>query len=307
MQHREIAVDKAYTFEWKFYEFGIQIIPSSATVSVWTNSGGATVTDASCNIGSDGTVRYIFPAATNAAEDANNKIAVTYTYTSGMYYPPTATITHYELFDVVKTPINNVVSDIDLYDYMPELRDKVYERYGETTAAGSTSTFIDAELQSDTRNWKGGYFELYISNTTVFRASITDFAKATGTVTFSPAYTFLIPREVRYIMRTSYHTVIDRAFEVVRRDLRNKVKNSSRFVDGNVTKNLVVFKTLEILAGARIEQEADRWAIQYTRFGAEYNKELAALQEPADLDDDGNISEFEDESRPSFNSTSVQI
>lgn len=307
MLHKEIRLRTNETFTWRFYEYAMQIVPTSAAVSVYNKNGTAIVNDEACVIDADGTIHYVLPGTLITSCDVNYKVELSYSYFSSIYYPEEITQYHNELFDVVKAPLINLVTDTDLFIYLPELRDKVGEKNGTSTSDGTTSTIKDTELKSDDRNFKGGYIEIYISDSSFFRAQVTDFERSTGTVTFSPAYSTAITSGKKYFIRSSYQALIEAAFEKVRHDVRNKVKLSSGYIDGNVIKDACIYKAIEIYCGGRIEADSDKWHLNNTRFKSMYESELTKIQESFDYDEDGNISDYEDDHRPHFNSVGVDI
>lgn len=290
--HVEIQVDKDYTFSWPFYDRAGQIVPTSATVNIY-DKAGSTVVSASGSISTAGTITYTFAEADNDTEGINFKVVLDYVYAG-------ETIRVVNLFDVVKYPLQNLVTEDDLFTYVPELRDKVFELNSFTTSAGTTTTLIDTRLTTENRQYKGGRVEIYIDST-LHEAKVSNYASATGTITFTPAYTSVIASGTKYCLRDSYQDTIDVAYNnFVHRDVRNRVGISAGYIDSNVINNLVVFKALELLSMGAIETEGDKWALRYNAFKTKYDEELAAMAEPFDSDGDGNITDEEDSERPNF-------
>jgi hypothetical protein len=299
MIHKEIEVDKAYTFSWKLYRNAIQITPTSATVTITNNSGGSVQTG-SGTIGSGGTVTYELTAANNDTIDENYKALLSYVYNS-------ATTTQAELFDVVKQPIVNLVTDTDLYVYLDDLRRKLYTFSGESDNTGNLNVIQDDALKSDDRTWAGGKVEIYISDTIVHSANVTAFDSTTGNISFSPAYSSTVASSVKYVIRDSYTPQITLAFDDhVHPTLRKKIKTTSGFLDSNVVKKLIVYKALENICFKNIEEDGDKWSLRYTRFQDEYNAELSRFNEAYDYDEDGNMSLGEEANKFAFTTRKVQ-
>jgi phage pi2 protein 07 len=298
--HREIQLDKDYTFEFRFYTNGIQLVPSAATVAIFNNSGGTVVAATAGSIDAEGTISYTFLAAANDEDDVNFKVEVKYTVSGVDHY-------YWELFDVAYTPLNNNVRDEDLYPYVGELRDKVFGKTTRTTSAGSTTTLVSERLKSDRRDWTGGFCEVFITNTTVHEALITGYAKATGTVTFSPAYSTSIGTNLEVRLRSSYQTYIDEAFEeYVMQDVRGKVGMAAKYIDVNVVRKMTIFKALGIISGGKVEKEGDKWDLREKKYAKRYKTQYSKLSnEPADTDADGDISDTENAERPSYSNRNI--
>jgi hypothetical protein len=290
----EIQKSQDYPFTWSFYDKNIQEVPTSGTIKVYKPGGSTLVDTTAVSINTAGTISYTLLAANTGTVDYNYKIELTYTVdgvTSRPFY----------LFDIAETPLINTVRDEDLFQYVEELRDKVTPFQKETTSAGSTTTFVSTELSPLNIDFKGGDVELYITDTLTHRAEITGWNKTTDTATFTPAYTATIASGTRFNIRASYQRFIDETYnQQVSRDIRNRIGLKARFIDTTATRNLTVFKALEMICFSKIEVEGDKWDIRHKRFDKEYSDEYAKLNEPVDYNDDGEISDDEDKSRPSF-------
>lgn len=292
--HKEIQEDKAYTFTWRFYDNGIQLVPTAATITITDHNGGAIVTAGICIIDAEGTITYALTAALNDTDGKNFRNELKYTVSSVDHY-------YYELFDVVKCPLINQVRDEDLFIYVGELRDKIYEKTLVTTSAGSTTTLLDTKLKADRRTWKGGHVEIYINNNITHEGIITAYTSTSGTVTFTPAYSVAIPITITYRIRTGYQDIIDIAYDDhVTKDIRNKVPIKAGYIDSTITKNMTVFKALEIICIGKIEAEDDKWDVRKKLYQEMYKAEYSKLSEPYDIDEDGYIADEEDAERPSY-------
>ena len=295
--HLEIRKSTAYTFTWDFFEYDIQEVPSTGTITIYKKTGAELVSETSVSIDSVGQIAYTISATDTATVDINYKIQLKYRIGDLYYYK------HY-LFDIVECPIVNVVKDSDLFELVPELRNDITEVTMETTAAGSTSTLVCSKLANDERNYKGGRIEIFISDTIVHPAKITN--HVSNTLTFSPAYSSAIGNSTVFKIRPSFQYIIDRAFnDYVWRDVRNKVPAASGYIDTDVLKNLTVYKALELYCVGSVEIADDKWDLRYNRFKEDYQAEYLKLKEPYDISEDGNISDKEDDNRPNYTSVSI--
>jgi len=292
--HLEIEKAKDYTFTLSLYDYNIQSVPSACTATI-TDNGGTTQSTGAATIATDGTMTYTFLAADNDSQADNFRVKWSATVSGA--------VTNYnQLFDVVLIPINNIVADEDIFIHCRELRERDEHIY-KTSAEGTTSTLISNRFDTDTRDWTGGYIEIYINDTTVHHAKITNYNASSNTITFTPAYSGNIATDINFKIRASYQDYIDEAFDnFVYRDVRNRVCKASGYLDDNVLRNLTVFKTLVIIAESEYEVIDDKWYIRYQDYQTKYDSELMTMNEPYDSDGSGNISDQENTERPQFTS-----
>jgi len=296
----EIEQSQDYTFSWSFYDRNIQEIPVEGTIVVYQNSGTELVSETAISIETDGEMRYTLQSANTGTIACNYKIELQYKVddtVSRLFY----------LFDIVATPIKNNVRDEDLFKYVGELRSKYKPYVKETSSLGTSSSFISKEIEPLNINFKGGYVDIYIDDTTVHSAEVITWEPQLYRITFKPQYTDSIASGVRFRIRPSYQDFIDEAYDnIVCRDIRNKVGLKARYIDTTITRNLTVYKSLEIICFSNVEEEGDKWYMRANKFGQDYKDELQRLLEPVDADDDGNISDEENENRPSSMNRSIR-
>lgn len=295
--HLEIRKATSYMFEWNFYEYDIQEIPTSGTIIVYKNTGEELISETPVVVNSGGEIEYVISADDTETVDSNYKIELKYILGDRTYFK-------YYLFDIVECPVVNITKDSDLFDLVAELRNDISEITLETTELGSTSSLVCTTLQNDERNFKGGRIEIFITDTETHHAKIT--LHEQNTITFTPVYSSAITDNTVFKIRPSFQYIIDRAFDdFVWRDIRNKVPVTSGFIDSTVLKNLTVYKALELYCLGAVEEESDKWDLRYTRFKEAYETEYTKLSEPYDISEDGNVSDKENQNRPGFNSRGI--
>lgn len=301
--HKEYQAGKKIDFEWDFYTHGIQDIPTSGTISISNNSGTAVITSQPIVIDSTGTLTYSL-AAGSVTEGRNFRVNITYTVAGvekNVSY----------LYDVVKYPLRNEVSDVDLFLHLNELRDKIREKTATTDSIGGLNYLVCSALKNDFKDYTGGFINISItaadSTTVNHEAKIISWSPSTGACTFSPSYTSTIAIGTVFSIRPSFEQYILNAFNnFVLRDIRNKVyrQNTSLtsvaggYIDSTVINTLTIFKTLELYCFSQIESTDDKWDVRYKAYAKSYADEFAKLCEPFDKDNDGNISDTEDSYRP---------
>jgi len=312
MIQREIAVNTDYNFVVSYYNNGIQLIPTSANIFIFDNSGNTIINNVAMTVSSKGELSYKWLTASNNTENKNFKCKISYLLTGN-----TIPFVNHYLFDVVKTPLVCSVTDQDLFMYVGEIRDKVKEKTTSTSSQGTLSTCYAENLLSDSRDFKGGFVTFFIDDDPTciktHDARITAYDMTNGKITFTPSYSQYIDSDVTIKIRPSFQTIIDNAFnQYVIRDIRAKSTASygsnttaSGYISGEVVNNMVIFKALENYCFSQVEENDDKWDIRTKRFAENYNNELGKLFEPFDQNGDGNIDSVENEFRPSYSSVSL--
>lgn len=287
----EIQADKEYTFEWSFYDKDIKKIPISGTITVTKPGGSSLVSQTAVAIETDGTIKYTLAAANTSTVDENYRIELTYQVGDEVFRP-------FYLFDIVETPLINTVRDEDLFIYLPELRTQVLGRTIETTSLGSTTALVSSELSATNIDYKGGYGEVYITDTTTHSFQVTAYDMTSGTATISPAYTSAIASGLKVDIKPSFQFAIDEAYNnIVSKAIRNRVGVKARYIDTEITRNMTIFKALEIISFSKVESPDDKWDMRSIKFEKKYNDEYGKLNEPSDINDDGYIDSYEDANR----------
>jgi hypothetical protein len=290
----EIQKSISHTFEWSFYDMNIKEVPVSGTIKVYKPGGSTLVDTTAVSIETDGTIKYTLSSSNTGTVDKNYKIELTYQVGDVVSRP-------FYLFDIAETPLQNTVRDEDLFDYVPELRDKTSTNIVKTSSTGTTSTFYSTELNRLNIDFKGGSCEIYITDTTPHAAEITLWEKTISRITFTPAYTAAIASGAKVTIRASYQEFINRAYnQHVHRDIRNRVPLAAGYIDTTVINNLVIFKTLEIICFGKVEEDNDKWDKRTKQFRKLYSDEYGQLNEAYDYSEDGDISPLEERDKPSF-------
>jgi len=295
MIHQEVqkGIDVPFTFER--YDSTGQVIPTSGTYAIKDNAGTA-VTNSTLTIDAVGTMTFTFATADNDALGSNFKIILTYVIGG-------VTTRENILFDVVETPLINIVTDKDLFIHIPVIRDRLFEKQGETTATGSTTTIVDTSLSADSRDWTGARGRITQSaNTIEFRVS--SYVRSTSTITISPSITSTVSGEF-YILRQSFDETIDDAYNNARQDIRNKIGCTAGYIDSNVIKNMTIYYALMTICRGNVEVVDDKWSVWKTDFSDLYKREFEKLNEPYDSSGDGNLSDQENTEKP--NGSTIRI
>jgi hypothetical protein len=127
-----VTKDRAFTFTMRAYSSGTQVVPSSATITIRKPGGAALATPvsgASVTVAGGGDMTYALIAG-NTSELGANYIADVAYVVSGTTYDARF------LFDVVRTPLLNVVLQADLVFHHPDLTDLL------TSGESNAQTYI---------------------------------------------------------------------------------------------------------------------------------------------------------------------
>ena len=217
---QQFLVDTTETFQTYVYENNRKVVPASATLTVYKpGSTDKLINAAAMTIGSDGLLSYGLTATHNDLADENYKAVISYVYNAVTYQ-----VTLF--YDVVNSKLVKVITDEDLVNELPQLKDNGWRVHG-TADSGSTITLIDAEL----KRYEDDYFTggLAYSLTKDETREITDFVSSTGTVTIA-AFTSAIATD-KYILTRSFTKEIQRAFEKIDELLYRSGKRAHLILD----------------------------------------------------------------------------
>lgn len=195
-----------------------------------------------------------------------------------------------QLFDIVKYPFINHVVDEDLFNEAEELKENATAEVGEADS-GSTTTLVHADLNEVDDFWNGGLAKIWkdAADKKITEHDITDFDKATNTITFTPARIDPVVSGDNYALRRSYQNDINRAGDLVKEDLLKRKQRAYLVLDDYQLKNLTLYKTLERYFGARKKGEEDIFTDRYNYFKGLYDTAYETIPLNYDADEDGNL------------------
>lgn len=126
-------------------------------------------------------------------------------------------------------------------------------------------------------------------------ATITDFNHATGEVTFTAIDDAVHISTVFGIVYFDFHSFVERAYDNIKSDIRNKGFDIDLFLNVAQVKELHLTKTLEFICLSKRQDanEEDLYHDSYLIYAEKYVKELGTLQADYDLNKDGEITEDE--------------
>ncbi len=213
LTENEAVKSLAYPIEVKVYEAGVQLTPTSATITVKNPGGTAQVEDEAVTITS-GTMTYSLIATYTATLWENAIIELSYVVSSVTYKA-------IFLFDVVLNRLKCNIIDQDLKDYMPALASDIWS------------------------------------------------------------------------VQTNYDKQIQEAFNIVKRDIKDKGRRPHMLIDGSQIRECLILKTFELIFFAFAKTEEDIWWNRYLMVKEKYEERFSKLVIKYDIDEDGLINDDE--------------
>lgn len=284
---QQFLADIAETFQSYVYENNRKIVPASATLTV--HKPGSTeklINAAAMTIGSDGLLSYGLTAAHNDIADENYKAVISYVYNAA-----TCSITLF--YDVVYSKLAKVVTDEDLVNELPQLKDSGWRVHG-TADSGTTTTLVDAEL----KRYEDDYFTggLAHSLTKDETREITDFASSTGTIT-TTAFSSAISAD-KYVLTRSFTKEIQRAFEKIDELLCRSGKRAHLILDPYDLREVhILYAVAEVCKGFTKDGADSFWWKLWKDYEAKACAAYKSLNLKYDATNDGYIAGAEENKR----------
>lgn len=277
---QQFLVDTAETFKIYVYENNRKVVPASATLTVYKPGSTDKLIDAAVmTVGGDGLLSYSLTATHNDIAGENYKAVISYVYNSMAY-----TITLF--YDVVNSKLVKVITDEDLVNELPQLKDNGWRVHG-TADSGSTTTLVDAEL----KRYEDDYFTggLAYSITRDETREITDFVGSTGTIT-TAAFTGAIAAD-KYILTRSFTKEIQRAFEKIDELLYRSGKRAHLILDPYDLREVhICYAVAEVCKGLTITGEATFWWQMWKDYESKAYAIFKSLKFKYDESNDGYIA-----------------
>lgn len=282
MARQQFLVDIADTFKTFVFENNRKIVPTSATLTVYEPSSDTKLIDAAAmTVGSDGQLSYTLTATHNTTADEAYKVVIAYVYNAVTYY---ATL----YYDVVNSKLSKVITDDDIVNELPQLKDNGWRVRG-TADSGSTTTIVDAELKRYEDDYFTGGLAHNLNNDEV--REITDFVSSTGTATIVTATATASGHA--YILTRAYTKEIHRAFEKIEELLNAKGKRAHLVLDPYDLREVHIYFSVAEICKGLISAEDNLWAWFYNEYDKKGKETFRNLNLKYDESDDGIISTAE--------------
>ena len=184
-----------------------------------------------------------------------------------------------------------VLKNADIIAALPILADH-YEKAdsGSTTSlvCGRLTALVDEEMVGATIGFING-------DNAGTDVTITSYTDTTGTFGFGAVSNAVDSSTGFGIVYLDYNSYIDRAYDIIKNEMRNRGLDIDLFKTTSQVKELHLTKTLELICMAK-RQDADTDDIfheSYMVFKENYASELTSLKADYDTDEDGTIEEAE--------------
>lgn len=277
---QQFLVNTADTLKTFVFENNRKIVPTSATITVYEPASTAEIVSAAAmTVGADGQLSYALTTAHNDDAAENYKVVIAYVYSAATYYA-----TFY--YDVVNSKLSKVITDDDVVNELPQLKDNNWRVRG-TAESGSTTTIVDSEL----KRYEDDYFTggLAYSIDKDEAREISDFVSSTGTVTVAAVFGSTIATD-KYILTRSYTREIQRAFEKIEGLLVAKGKRAHLVLDPYDLREAHIYASVAEICKGLINANDNVWAWFYSEYDKKFKETFRGLNLKYDESGDGVIS-----------------
>ncbi len=285
MIKQQVIKDKGGILELKYFKNGLQQIPSAVYITIYDNKGTEKVAETLAEVRLDGTMEYLVEDVLCDEIYYNWKI-------EWKFYIDGQETYEVQLFDIVLYKLNNPVSDYDILQRAPFLRELNYRRI-ETADSGTQNTIVCSQLNEVDDYWTGGWIEIIEGINVGEKRQVSDFVQSTNTLTVSNIFTNAIDNDVKFVLIRSFTKEIDEAFNIFLNDLHNKLIKSNRIIGAEQIKEPVVLKTLELICFNFSKDPVDLWFERGKMYKDDYNRRINSAMFDFDDDDSGNIDDEE--------------
>jgi len=283
---QQFKVNTAETFRTYVFENNRRAVPSSALLTIYRPGSAEKLVDAApMTVASDGLLSYSLGIAENSEAGSNYKAEITYQLGAETFY---ATL----FYDVVRSKLVKVITDEDIVNELPQLKDNGWRVNG-SAKSGSLTAITDSELSRYSDEYFTGGLATSLDKAEM--REITAFVSVTGTVT-TTAFSSAIAAGERYALRRSFGREIQRAFEKIEEKIIRLGKRPELILDpADLREVHIYFSVAEVCKGLVTDRETFWWDIwkDYERRG---ETTFEALRFKYDASGDGYITGSEADS-----------
>lgn len=288
---------KTGTISLTVYQNNYQVIPTSATITLYTPSGSTLQAEASASVNSTtGEMTYSLTTTHTADHNLNYKAVWKYTVSAVDYYET-------QLFDVVKSILSIPIVDNDLFAELESLRKTNVQATGTATSATS-STLLDTARRKEVDDyWKGGVIEILSGTGANQRRVVSGFTQSSSTINVTPNFVTTPDSTSVYRIVRSFSDKIIQSFEELEQMFYNKGNRQSLILESSQIKTVLLFLTLEKVCRDLSDQLDDKWDRLATVYMEKFDKSFNNLKLDYDTDESGFIDD--QESASSINSLRI--
>ncbi len=280
---QQFRFNTAETFRAYVFENNVKAIPASALITIYRpNSDVKLVDSAPMTIASDGLLSHALTAADNAKPALDYKAEITYTLGAETFY-----VTLF--YDVVRSRLVKVVTDEDIINELPQLKDNGWRLTG-TATGGSSTSITDREL----KRYEDEYFTggLAISLDKSETREIIAFASATGRLT-TTAFSSPIVVGERYSVQRSFTREIGRAFEKMEDRIIRLGKRPDLILDPVDLRETHIYLSVAEVSKGLVTEKGSFWWDIWKDYETRADEAFSSLRFKYDASGDGLISSSE--------------
>ncbi len=280
----QFLTDTAETLKTYVYENNRIIIPTSATITVYKPGSTTELISAQAmTVAADGLLSYALTTTHNDVVGENYKAVISYIYNS-ITYPITL------FYDVVRSKLVKVITDEDIINELPQLKDNGWRVHG-VADSGSVTSIVDAELKRYEDDYFTGGLATNLTNDET--RDITDFVSSSGTATITTATATAAGH--KYILTRSYTKEIQRAFEKIDELITRAGKRSALILDSYDLREVhICYSVAEVCKGLTGAGGTDTfWWQMWKDYESKAYAIFKTINFKYDESDDGTISDSE--------------
>jgi hypothetical protein len=283
----EIKDDSTYTFTFTKIVNGLPSDITSATIALFSPSGSGYLAAVAMDIASNVATKEI-----DFSDDAGGAWSLDQNYKAVMIIDG---VTYVRLFDVVRYPFVNEVTQVDLENENAGALIGKGLRVSGKASAGTVGTLTDSRLIG-IGSLKGGQLEIFSNFSTIasHNAQITAHDTTTGVLTFTPVRVAAVSTE-NYSASSSFDNQIEQAGEIVCEQLWMQERRPYLIIDNSQVKRMIIYKFFSRLfaQNRRSMREEDVDHVNYLYYDDLYMK-MWKLPLRYDRTNDGNIAKDEE-------------
>ena len=280
----QFLTDTAETLKTYVYENNRIIIPTSATITVYKPGSTTELISAQAmTVAADGLLSYALTTTHNDVVGENYKAVISYIYNS-ITYPITL------FYDVVRSKLVKVITDEDIINELPQLKDNGWRVHG-VADSGSVTSIVDAELKRYEDDYFTGGLATNLTNDET--RDITDFVSSSGPATITTATATAAGH--KYILTRSYTKEIQRAFEKIDELITRAGKRSALILDSYDLREVhICYSVAEVCKGLTGAGGTDTfWWQMWKDYESKAYAIFKTINFKYDESDDGTISDSE--------------
>jgi len=284
---QQFKVNTVETFRTYVFENNRRAVPATALLTIYRPGSGVKLVDAvPMTVSADGLLSYSLSAAQNSEAGSNYKADITYQLGAETFY---ATL----FYDVVRSKLVKVITDEDIINELPQLKDNGWRVNG-SAKSGTTASITDTELSRYSDEYFTGGLATSLDKGET--REIISFVSATGTVT-TTAFSSAILSGERYFLRRSFGREIQRAFEKMEEKIIRLGKRPELILDpADLREVHIYYSVAEVCKGLVTDRETFWWDI-WKDYESRAEVTFEALRFKYDSSGDGYIAGSEADRR----------